>query len=88
MRLAGHCGISRRGGVDEIDWDLVLMEYLLRRDESSVHNIPGIQTPGETKQEIWKPISINNGPIAQQSERQSIFYFQEESGGWIEQCIN
>ena len=27
---AGHCGISRRGGVDEIDWDLVLMEYLLR----------------------------------------------------------
>ena len=27
---AGHCGISRRGGDDEIDWDLVLMEYLLR----------------------------------------------------------
>ena len=43
---AGHCGISRRGGVDEIDWDLVLMEYLLRWDESSVHNIPCIQTPG------------------------------------------
>ena len=49
------------GGGDEIDWDLGLMEYLLRRDESSVQNIPGIQTAGETKQEIWKPISVNNG---------------------------